>query len=126
MASGVVAALKAQGMAGAVPVSGQDGDLAAINRVALGTQTVSIWKDSRALGKAAAEAAVAIADGKPMSSLPGVAKFNKGKKGVEMNAILLAPTPITKDTLNLVIDAGWISKDKACAGVKAGSVKACG
>ncbi len=47
MASGVVAALKAQGMDGQVPVSGQDGDLAAINRVALGTQTVSIWKDSR-------------------------------------------------------------------------------
>jgi D-xylose transport system substrate-binding protein len=126
MASGVVAALKAQGMAGAVPVTGQDGDLAAINRVALGTQTVSIWKDSRALGKAAAEAAIAIADGKAISSLPGVGKFNSGKKGVEMNAILLPPTPITKDTLNLAIDAGWISKDKACAGVKPGTVKACG
>jgi D-xylose transport system substrate-binding protein len=125
MASGVVAALKAQGMDGAVPVSGQDGDLAAINRVALGTQTVSIWKDSRQLGKAAAEAAVALANGKKMSDLPGVQKFNKGKKGVEMETILLAPTPITKDTLNLAIDAGWISKDKACAGVKAGMVKAC-
>ncbi len=126
MASGVVAALKAQGMAGSVPVSGQDGDLAALNRVALGTQTVSIWKDSRALGKAAAEAAVAMANGKAMSALPGVVKFNKGHKGVEMNAILLAPTPITKATLNQVISAGWISKDKACAGVKKGTVKACG
>lgn len=125
MASGVVAALKAQGLAGTVPVSGQDGDLAAINRVAVGTQTVSIWKDSRALGKAAAEAAVAIANGKKAAELPGVAKFNKGKKGVEMNAILLQPNPITKDTLNVVIDAGWISKDKACADVKAGSVAAC-
>ena len=47
MAGGVVAALKAQGMAGSVPVSGQDGDHAAINRIALGTQTVSIWKDAR-------------------------------------------------------------------------------
>ena len=126
MASGVVAALKAQGMAGAVPVSGQDGDLAAINRVALGTQTVSIWKDSRQLGKAAAEAAIALADGKAVASLPGVVKFNKGKKGVEMNSILLAPTPVTKDTLGAVIDAGWITKDKACAGVKKGSVAACG
>ena len=43
MASGVVAALNAQGMAG-IPVGGQDGDLTAINRVALGTQTVSVWK----------------------------------------------------------------------------------
>ena len=46
MAGGVVAALAAQGMAGSVPVSGQDGDHAAINRIALGTQTVSIWKDA--------------------------------------------------------------------------------
>ena len=45
MAGGVVAALEAQGLAGSVPVSGQDGDKAALNRVALGTQTVSIWKD---------------------------------------------------------------------------------
>ena len=43
-----------------------------------------------------------------------------------MNAILIAPDPITKDNLNDVIDAGWITKDKACAGVKAGTVKACG
>jgi D-xylose transport system substrate-binding protein len=125
MASGVVAALDAQGLAGSVPVSGQDGDKAALNRVALGTQTVSVWKDSRALGKAAGEAAVAIADGTDPASLPGVSKFNSGKKGVEVNAILLTPDGITKDTLDHVIDAGWISKAEACAGVKAGTVKAC-
>jgi D-xylose transport system substrate-binding protein len=125
MASGVVAALDAQGLAGSVPVSGQDGDKAALNRVALGTQTVSVWKDSRALGKAAAEVAVQIAEGADVTTLPGVGKFNKGKNGVEVNAILLTPDPITKDNLNDVIDAGWISKEEACAGVKAGSVKAC-
>ncbi len=48
MAGGVVAALSARGLKG-VPVSGQDGDHAALNRVALGTQTVSVWKDSRDL-----------------------------------------------------------------------------
>ena len=51
MAGGVVAALEAQGLAGQIPVSGQDGDLAALNRVALGTQTVSVWKDARELGR---------------------------------------------------------------------------
>ena len=125
MASGVVAALDAQGLAGSVPVSGQDGDKAALNRVALGTQTVSVWKDSRVLGKAAAEAAVAIADGKDPTTLDGVAKFNKGAKGVEVNAILLQPNPITKDNLNDVISAGWVTKDEVCAGVKAGANPAC-
>ena len=125
MASGVVAALDAQGLAGSVPVTGQDGDKAALNRVALGTQLVSVWKDSRALGKVAAEAAVAIAEGKDPASIEGVGKFSGGAKGVEVNAILLAPNPITKDNLNDVIDAGWISKEEACAGVKAGTVAAC-
>ncbi len=125
MASGVVAALDAQGLAGSVPVTGQDGDKAALNRVALGTQLVSVWKDSRALGKVAAEAAVAIADGKDPASIEGVGKFSGGAKGIEVNAILLAPNPITKDNLNDVIDAGWISKEEACAGVKAGMVAAC-
>jgi D-xylose transport system substrate-binding protein len=125
MASGVVAALDAQGLAGTVPVSGQDGDKAALNRVALGTQTVSVWKDARVLGKRAAEAAVAIADGKDPTTLEGVAKFNGGAKKVEVNAILIAPNPITKANLGDVISGGWISKEEACAGVKAGTVDAC-
>ena len=126
MASGVVAALDAQGMAGSVPVTGQDGDKAALNRVALGTQLVSVWKDSRALGKIAAEAAVAIADGADPTTLAGVGKFSGGAKGVEVNAILIPPNAITVDKLNEVIDAGWISKEEACAGVAAGAVPACG
>jgi D-xylose transport system substrate-binding protein len=125
MAGGVVAALDAQGLAGSVPVTGQDGDKAALNRVALGTQLVSIWKDSRVLGKMAGEAAVALAEGTAMDKLPGVAKFNGGKNKVEMNSILIPPNPITKDNLGDVISAGWISKEEACAGVAAGSVAAC-
>jgi D-xylose transport system substrate-binding protein len=124
MASGVVAALTAQGMAG-IPVGGQDGDLAAINRVALGTQTVSVWKNAKDLGKVAGEAANALADGADVASIPGVAKFSGGKKGVEMNSILLAPTPITKANINVAIDAGHITKEQACAGVAAGAVPGC-
>jgi D-xylose transport system substrate-binding protein len=125
MAGGVVAALTAQGLAGTVPVSGQDGDHAALNRVALGTQTVSVWKDSRALGKAAGEAAVALGKGTAMDKIAGVGKFANGPKKVEVNSILLAPVPVTKENLAVVIDAGWIPKDKVCAGVAAGSVPAC-
>ena len=125
MAGGVVAALEAQGLSGTVPVSGQDGDHAALNRVALGTQTVSVWKDARQLGKQAAEAANAIAEGTKAAELPGVIKFSGGKKGIEVNAILIPPNPITKANLADVIDGGWVAKDKVCAGVAAGSVPAC-
>ncbi len=124
MASGVVAALEAQGMAG-IPVGGQDGDLAAINRVALGTQTVSVWKNATDLGTVAAEAAVALANGTAMEDIPGVGKFSGGAKGIEMNSILLEPTPITRDNIQVAIDAGHISKEQACAGVASGTVAAC-
>jgi D-xylose transport system substrate-binding protein len=126
MAGGVVAALEAQGLAGQVPVSGQDGDKAALNRVALGTQTVSAWKDSRELGKAAGEAALALAEGTAMDQISGAVKFSGGPKGQEMNSILLAPLPITRDNLDVVIDAGWITKEEVCQGVSPGTVGVCG
>jgi D-xylose transport system substrate-binding protein len=118
MAGGAIAALKAQGLN--IPIGGQDGDLAALNRVARGEQTVSVWKNSRELGKAAGEIAVALAGGTAMDAIPGAIKFSGGEKGIEMNAILLDPTPITKDNLNLAIDAGHISKEQACEGAMAG------
>jgi D-xylose transport system substrate-binding protein len=34
--------------------------------------------------------------------------------------------PITRDNLNLVIDAGWVAKDVVCQGVPAGTVDVCG
>lgn len=122
MAGGAIAALQAQGIA--IPVGGQDGDLAALNRVARGTQTVSVWKDSRQLGKAAADIATAMAGGTAMDAVPGAQKWSGGEKGVEMDAIFLTPTPITKDNLDVVIDAGHISKEQACEGAMPG-VKGC-
>jgi D-xylose transport system substrate-binding protein len=123
-AGGAIAALQAQGLAGSVPVSGQDGDHAALNRIALGTQTVSVWKDARELGKAAAEIAAQLADGKTNADIAGAVDFTT-PGGNSVKSVFLTPVAITKDNLNVVIDAGWISKDVACQGVAAGSVAAC-
>ena len=113
-AGGVVAALTAQGMEGITPVSGQAGDHAALNRVARGTQTVSVWKDARDLGKAAADVAVALANG---NKIANAIPWAGGPKGVKMDAILLKPVPITRANLNAVIDAGWVNKQVVCQGV---------
>ena len=117
-AGGVVAALTAQGMDG-IPVSGQDGDHAALNRVAKGTQTVSVWKDARALGKAAGEIAAKLASGTAMADVEGSIQWTS-PAGTTMTAMFLAPVPITKDNLATVVDAGWISKDDLCQGVSGG------
>lgn len=123
-AGGAIAALAAQGLAGSVPVSGQDGDHAALNRIALGTQTVSVFKDARDLGKNAAEIAAQLADGKKMADIANAKDFTT-PGGNSVKSVFLTPVAITKDNLNVVIDAGWVSKDVVCQGVKAGSAKVC-
>jgi D-xylose transport system substrate-binding protein len=124
MAGGVVAALEAQGLAGDVPVSGQDGDQAALNRVALGTQSVSVWKDARELGTAAAEAALALCENPDITAVEGTESF-ESPGGNDMTSILLEPIPITQDNLDVVVDAGWISEADLCQGVESGSVEIC-
>ncbi len=114
-AGGVVAALSGRGIKG-VPVSGQDGDHAALNRVALGTQTVSVWKDARELGREAAIAAVDLAGGKKVA---GAATWAEGEKKVPMNSKFLKPVAITAANLDVVIKAGWIKKEEVCRGVDA-------
>jgi D-xylose transport system substrate-binding protein len=124
MAGGVVAALEAQGLAGQVPVSGQDGDQAALNRVALGTQSVDVWKDARALGTAAGEAAIQLCADPDLTAVAGTAPFMT-PGGNEVTSILLEPIPITQDNLDVVLDAGWITQEELCEGVEPGAVEDC-
>ena len=136
MATGVVQALDAVGLS--IPVGGQDGDKAALNRVALGTQTVSVWKNANALGQTAGEVAIQLCNGTagdavkapddlPTSAAPSTldaVKFTT-PGGNTVNSITLNPTPITQDNLSEVVDAGWITLEELCAGVTAGSVAPC-
>ncbi len=124
-AGGAIAALDSQGLAGEVPVSGQDAEGAALNRIAKGTQTQTVWVDARAEGKAAAEAAVALAQGAAVEDMEGMTIFSDGPEGVDVPAILLDPVSVTKDNLGELIDAGWISQEELCAGVEPGAVAAC-
>ena len=116
MAGGVAAALAAQGLSG-IPLSGQDGDHAALGRVARGEQTVSVWKDARRLGRAAAEVAVALGRGVPPAEIEGATRFTGGPRGLSVPAILLEPIPITRANLDVVIDAGWVPRDRVCRGL---------
>lgn len=125
MAGGVVAALSSVGLAGRVAVSGQDGDLSALNRVARGTQTVSVWKDARTLGKKAGEIALHLAQGKSVATVPGRSIFSKGPNKVRMNSVFMKPVAITQANLSVVLDAKWISKTVLCEGVDTKLVAVC-
>jgi D-xylose transport system substrate-binding protein len=119
MATGAAAALDAQGLLGTVVLSGQDADVAALQRVAAGDQAVSVWKDARALGTAAGEAAVQLAGGATLADVEGTVEFvytNK-ESGAEtvLISILLTPIPITQENVQEVVDAEWISAEELCS-----------
>lgn len=132
-ALGVVAALSAKSY-GFPPLSGQDGDPANLNNVALGKQYVDVWKNSNELGKAAGAAALELCKGTAMASLklpdgildPTVAPTAglaaqdfQTPGGITVKSFILQPTPLTAENLQLPVDGGWITKEKLCAGVDA-------
>lgn len=122
MAGAAIEALQAVGLS--VPVGGQDGDKAALNRVAQGTQSVSVWKNNFDLAKRAGKIAGELAEGTPMSLISEATQFTGGEKGLAVWAILLTPTPITAETLDIVIDADHVTKRDVCKGAKS-TVAAC-
>lgn len=122
MAGAAIEALTSAGLS--VPVGGQDGDPAALNRVAQGRQTVSVWKNNVELAKRAGKIAGLLADGTPMDLIPDAAQFVGGEKGIAVWSILLTPTPITAETLDIVIDADHVARKDVCEGALP-SVVAC-
>ena len=123
MATGVVAALNGN-KGGAVKIGGQDGDKAALNRVALGTQVVSVWKDATELGTKAGEAALQLCKDPDITKVAGAAP-SKTTGGIDSTALLLKPVPITKDNLQVVLDAKWLTQAELCKDVPAGTVTGC-
>ena len=139
-ALGVVAALTAKNY-GYPPLSGQDGDKANLNNVALGKQYVDVWKNANELGKAAGQAAIQLCQGTAMADISinidsSVAPTAGNSPtdfttpgGNTVKSLILQPTPITADNLSTVINAGWwATKDDICKDVKAGDpgASACG
>ncbi|WP_186438307.1 D-xylose ABC transporter substrate-binding protein [Cohnella terricola] len=106
-AGGAIQALAAQGLAGKIPVSGQDAELAAAQRIVEGTQTMTVYKPIKAIAEKAAELAVKMAKGEDVSADKTV---NNGK--IDVPSILLDPISVDKSNIDsTVIADGFHSKD---------------
>jgi D-xylose transport system substrate-binding protein len=104
-AGGAIQALAAQHLAGKVPVSGQDADLAAVKRLVAGTQTMTVYKPLKLIAGEAAKLSVDLAKGnKPAFN----AKYDNGKKQVD--TVLLQPTLLTKSNVDVVIKDGFYTQ----------------
>ncbi|MGB3096126.1 MAG: substrate-binding domain-containing protein, partial [Candidatus Deferrimicrobiaceae bacterium] len=106
-AGGVIQALTAKGLAGKIPVAGQDAELAAVQRIVQGTQTMTVYKPIRSLTEKVAQLAVNLAKGEDIDAHR---KVNNGK--IEVPSVLLAP--IAVDQLNIddtIIADGFHSRE---------------
>jgi D-xylose transport system substrate-binding protein len=102
-AGGVVSALDANGLAGKVLVTGQDAQLDAIQRIAKGTQTMTIYKPIKPLADSAVDSAIKLARGEALNAPD---KINNGK--IDVPAILQQPQAVDKDNLmDTVIKDGY-------------------
>jgi D-xylose transport system substrate-binding protein len=108
-AGGAIAAMKGAGIDPAKkPTTGQDAELAAVQRIVAGEQFMTVYKDiGVSEAPKAAELAVPVAKGdKPPSGLVND-NVDNGKKSVP--SVILAPVAVTKDNINdtIVKDGFW-------------------
>ena len=104
-AGGAIQALSSQKLAGKVPVSGQDADLAAVRRVIAGTQSMTVYKPLRNIATSAATLAVQLVrNEKPAYN----AQLNNGFKPV--NTILLKPILLNKANVDMLVKDGFYTQ----------------
>ena len=93
-AGGAISALDTAGLTGKVLVTGQDAELIAIQRIAKGTQTMTIYKPIKPLADSAVDSAVKLARGEALAAND---KVNNGK--IDVPSILQEPQAVDKDNL---------------------------
>ncbi|WP_445396996.1 substrate-binding domain-containing protein [Streptomyces sp. LE64] len=111
MAGGVVQALKGAGVSPLPPVTGQDAELAAVQRIVAGEQYMSVYKPYARAARAAADLAVALARGEPVTAPAAVDSATA--RGVP--AVLVPVVALTRDRLaDTVLKDGLHSRDEVC------------
>lgn len=109
-AAGAIEALAIRGLAGRVPVSGQDADPAAVRRILAGTQSMTVFKDSRLLARQALETAVKLAAGQAASELAPDQTWDGSH---QVPTLKLEPIPVDKSNLEeVLINSGFLRYDQ--------------
>ncbi|MCG6497890.1 sugar ABC transporter substrate-binding protein [Kitasatospora sp. A2-31] len=124
MAAGISTALKAANLS--VPLTGQDAQLDAVQRILAGTQTMSIYKPFKPETDAAATMAVTFAQGKPLDAKLVPVTVTNGS-GNKVQADLITPIVLTKDNIKTTVVAdGLYTVQQICTPDYAAACSAAG
>ncbi|MEU6883314.1 substrate-binding domain-containing protein [Streptomyces sp. NPDC046712] len=124
LAAGIATALKSAGIN--VPLTGQDAQLDAIQRILLGTQTITIQKPYKPEADIAATMAVNLAEGKalPRDLIPTTVTSGSGEK---VPATLLTPIVVHKNNIeDTVVKDGMYTVAEICTPTYAAACKEAG
>ena len=107
-AGGIIQALEQVGLAGKVPITGQDAEDTAAQRILKGTQTMTVFKDTKQQAADAIHAAMKMVKGEDAGA---TSKVNNRRKDVP--SILLAPVVVDKSNIDeVLIKSGFLNIKK--------------
>lgn len=110
-----IAVLERNGVAGEIPVTGQDATDEGLQRVLLGTQCMTVYKAIKAEADAAAALAVALAKGEiPTADGLATASVTDTETGGTVKAVLLEPIAVFPENVKDVIADGFTTYDRVC------------
>jgi len=123
-AGGAIAAMKGAGFTTLPPVTGQDAEIAAIQRILTGEQAMTVYKAIKPEADAAAQMTIAAATGQGLS---GLNTTNVNNKTADVPAVLLQPVAVTKSNIkDTVIADGFYTPAQICTGQYAAACAAAG
>jgi D-xylose transport system substrate-binding protein len=119
-AGGAIAAMKGQGINPSTrPVTGQDAELAAIQRILTGEQYMTVYKAIKPEAEGAAELAVNLVNGKTAEAA-ALAKQTTPNDMKDVPSIILTPVAVTKanakETIGRMISDGFLKAADICSG----------
>jgi D-xylose transport system substrate-binding protein len=125
-AGGIIAAMKSNGVdPKKIPITGQDAELAGVQRIVAGTQYMTVYKAIKPEAEAAATLAVDLLQGKTPDAATVNGKTNNGQ--VDVPSILLKPVAVTVDNINdTIIKDGFWKASEICTSQYAAACKSAG
>ncbi|RRS00241.1 sugar ABC transporter substrate-binding protein [Glycomyces terrestris] len=113
LAHAVITVLQRNNLNGTVPVTGQDATIQGLQNILTGDQCMTVYKAIKQEADAAAELAVALANGETPET---EASVTDPISNAEIPAVLLEPVAITAENIQVVVDDGYADPAELCAG----------
>ena len=117
MAGGIIARLKANGLAGKVPITGQDASVAGLQSILAGTQCMTVYKNTALEADLASKLAIDVINGdKSAADALASGSVEDPTTHQQVPSALANPEAIFKDNIKKPFDDGFAKASDVCTG----------